>query len=103
MKSGADIHDLRRRFQVIKKIDMRSCASFKNPLDSLRGLIPLGDGPDSKIREFVCDERLIIREQDPDLWEQCMSEAPAALAEFNKALSGAISLDKQWESTLIAW
>ncbi|KAI0734822.1 RdRP-domain-containing protein [Fomitopsis betulina] len=97
MKSGADIHDLRRRFQVIKKIDMRSCASFKNPLDSLRGLIPLGDGPDSKIREFVCDERLIIREQDPDLWEQCMSEAPAALAEFNKALSGAISLDKQWE------
>lgn len=98
MKSGADMRDLGRRFEEIKKMP-QSRASFKSPLESLRELVPWDDSSDNKMREFVCDEGLIIRQQEPDLWEEYLNEAPVALAEFNKALSGAIRQDDDWSST----
>ena len=99
MKSGTDVRSLQRQFREITRAPSKNHDGFKCPLESLRELVPLDGGFSSRMTEFHCDETLIIREQDVDMWGKCFNEAPEALREFNKALSGAIDLDHEWKGT----
>ena len=99
MKSGADVRDLEQQFREIQKVSFGSHENFKCPLEYLRELVPYDSSSGSRMTGFVCDKTLIIREQDPDIWEKYLNEAPAALSEFNIALYNAIKLDDKSQST----
>ncbi|KAH9928858.1 RdRP-domain-containing protein [Fomitopsis serialis] len=96
LKSGADMQKLRRRFNDIIK-EARSVANrdpgFKNPLDLLRELVPRKDG--AKMSLFTCDSALVIRDQDPTVWDDALQNAPPAMEAFNRELQQAIAKDSE--------
>ena len=87
---------LRRRFNDIIK-EARSVANrdpgFKNPLDLLRELVPRKDG--AKMSLFTCDSALVIRDQDPTVWDDALQNAPPAMEAFNRELQQAIAKDSE--------
>ncbi|KAH9950119.1 RdRP-domain-containing protein [Amylocystis lapponica] len=91
MKSGDDPAELQRKFAALTGKARGASRPYISPVQRLRNMVPQQDL--ANIDKFECDPALILRDQDPGLWEDFTSEARSVLQQYNKALSVAIRED----------
>ena len=91
MKSGDDPSKLRQKFRNIRGKAVAS-GSYVSPVQMLRNMVP--ESSSTKITKFDCDPSLILRQQDPELFERFTVEARGALNQYNRELTVAIEEDK---------
>ncbi|KAI0368426.1 RdRP-domain-containing protein [Pilatotrama ljubarskyi] len=98
MKTGEDFAKLEADFRAL-------CASysvvhldrFVSPLEVLRRMIPEVEA--SSPRALECDSALVLRDEDPRLWQEYIAEAKRVMPRYNQELSGAIELDRESSSS----
>ncbi|KAI0637535.1 RdRP-domain-containing protein [Trametes polyzona] len=94
MKTGEDFSRLEREFKhLCRRHSIVRSDSQESRLQVLRTMIPHID--DVGECTFDCDPSLIVRDEDPHLWQGYIDEAQRAMPRYNKELSRAIQLDSE--------
>ncbi|KAI0352487.1 RdRP-domain-containing protein [Trametes cingulata] len=94
MKSGEDFAKLEADFRALcSRYSAVHPEHFVSPLEVLRRMIPEVD--DASSEPLECDSTLILKDEDPRLWQEYIAEAKRVMPRYNKELSGAIELDRE--------